>query len=242
MAIKVTPLKLDDYRRRVIMSLQGRQKEGKSHFSLTASKDLFYMNFDKISDEDVMPKFQGQMILPRDYWPESLTKEAGAKTWKVLDADFHDALSTDSIRTIVLDTFTELRNLALLSEYGKMTQLGNQFMYAGPHQKLRQLINDTYSTDKNVILIHKERKEYRNDSWTGDYEMMGFSETPFLVQANVRMSRRQDKDTGQQVFKCAVMDNSLNPDVIGVELEGEACNFPTLMTVIFPETSIEDWV
>ncbi len=238
--MKIKPLDVSAYRPRIIANVEGIQKHGKSHFSLTAPKGLLYMNLDKSSKEDILPKFQGQLIQPVDYWPADQTKDEGKLVWDQFQADFKDALKTQEIRTIVIDTNTELRNLVLLAMYGKISQLGNQFMYGGPHQELRNLINLIYPTDKNLILIHKERKEYKNDSWTGEYELSGFGEVPYLVQVNLRLLRERDTD-GIYHFKCKILDCSLDPNLIEMELTDELCNFPSLATAIFPNTKPEEW-
>jgi hypothetical protein len=248
MPIELKPLNIKaqqkkaGYRPRILCNVEGIQKHGKSHFSLTAPKWLWYMNFDKISDEDILPKFDGQNIVVSQYWPEDLTKEAGQVVWDKFLADWKEAKSNPDIRTIVVDTFTEVRNVCLQKSFGKVAQLGNSFMYGGPHQELRQLINEVYTTNKNLILVHKEKKLYTDGNWKGDYELQGFADTPFLVQTNLRLSRTQDKD-GRWHFNCTVLDCSIGqgPDLIGAELSDEACNFPTLATLIFPDTSIEDW-
>jgi hypothetical protein len=246
MTLKLQPLdmaaerKKSGYTPRIIANVQGIQKHGKTHFTLSAPKYLYYMNFDKSSEEDVMPKFDGQNIVKENYWPEDLTLEAGKVVWDRFVHNFGEALVTPEIRTIVIDTFTEVRNVALQKEYGKATQVGNKFLFGAPHQELRNLINRVYPTNKNLILVHKEKKEYVNDSWSGGYELQGFGDTPFLVQTNLHLTREKDKE-GLYHFKCTVLDCSINIDIIGAELTDESCNFPTLATLIFPDTELSDW-
>jgi hypothetical protein len=246
MTLELKPLNLQKerakkgYRPRLLVSLDGIQKHGKTHFSLTAPKYLFYLNFDKSSEEDVMARFDGQNIMLENYWPTDTSLEAGKVVWDRFEADFKDALATPEVRTIVIDTFTETRNVALQKTWGKTSQLGNKMMFSGPHQDLRALINQVYSTDKNLILVHKARKEYLNDAWSGGYELQGFGDTPFLVQTNLRMTREYDKEKVPH-FKATVLDCSINIDIIGAELTDESCNFPTLATLIFPETELAEW-
>jgi hypothetical protein len=162
--------------------------------------------------------------------------------WDRFKSDWNEARKDPEVKTIVVDTFTELRNVCLQKTYGKISQLGNQYLYGAPHQELRQLINDVYATHKNVLLIHKVKKEYKEGNWGGGYELQGFGDTPYLVQANIRMNRDADKE-GRYHFKCTILDCSIGqgPDLIGAELSDEACNFPTLATLIFPDTSVEEW-
>jgi hypothetical protein len=225
---------------RLILSLDGLAGSGKTTFALSAPKGIFYSNLDKSSAEDVLPKYDGQMILPKNYWHKVATQEEGARVWKEFESDFDDALSTDSVRTVVIDTFPEMRELLLLKYWGKMTQLGNKMMYAAPHQELKQLLNKIKMSNKNAVLIHSVGKVYENDSWNGEYEAEGFKGTPKEAQVIGKIKVELDKEKLPH-FKLSITKCSQSIDLLGADLTDESCNFPTLATLIFPDTELSDW-
>jgi len=246
--MEIKKLTLTGYTPRMVIAFPGLQKTGKSHFALTAPKGMFYANFDKQSREDVLPKFQGQFIRAEDYWITDYTDKVEAK--KLLDrfwADFHDALATAEVRSIVVDTTTELRRVILSSVWGKDNQLKG-YQYTPAHDKIRELVSHVNTSDKNVIFVHQMKKEYKaivtpkgEDSiWTGRYELAGFDGITYLSQVNMvsyRVAGSNPTEFGVRVVEC-----SLNREIEGLELEGEMSNFPTLASLVFPESDMEDWV
>jgi hypothetical protein len=101
------------------------------------------------------------------------------------------------------------------------------------------LMREGYSYDKNIILLHKLKKQYVNESFSGKYERAGFNNTGFLVQANLEVYR--DGLDGPFVLK--ILDCRQNSSIGGmeVELEDEFTGFPYLAQLVFPNTSEEDW-
>jgi hypothetical protein len=221
---------------RLIVNLEGREKEGKTHFALTAPKPLAYLNFDKSSAEDVMRKFREQQIFAKNYWPTSTDQASYQVIWEMFRRDY-DALLQSDVRTIVLDTGTEIYNISRMAEFGKLTQV-MPHQYARVNSVFRQLFNDAYTTEKNIVIVHKKKKEYIENDWTGKWERSGFSETGFLVQINVECRRdpQPPYDFVAQVLNC-----SLNGDLMGLELRNGMNSFPTLAQLAIPDSKPEDW-
>ena len=79
----------DDYvetPRRLVISVEGREKTGKSHFGLTAPGPIVYLNVD-IGTEGVVGKFQdkGKQVYLYDI---RIPREANANVWQTLWVDF----------------------------------------------------------------------------------------------------------------------------------------------------------
>lgn len=221
---------------RLLLNVEGREKEGKTHLSLTAPKPLAYANFDKSSVEDVLRKFKGMPILVKNYWPQNVDKAAYQVIWEMFLADYAALLQSD-VRTIVIDTGTELWNIARMAHFGKLTQVMAHH-YVEVNAKFRQLFNDAYTSSKNVVIVHKKKKEYLNSDWTGKYERAGFNEAGFLVQVNVECVR----DTKPPYDFCTrILNNSLNAALIDVELRGDMNNFKTIAMLSVPDSKSEDW-
>lgn len=262
-------------KRRIIMTLQKRQKHGGTHFALTAPGPIAYCNFDKESLEDVLPKFVGKkQIAPKNYWLnkqeiESASKQgvqdAATAVINAFEADFN-ALLQSNVRTIVLDTETEMNQYKRLAEFGKLTQV-MPHMYTVVNQWFRNLMDQVMYSDKNLILLERRKKEYVNDSWSGGYDRAGFSEAPFLVQLNANIERLDTPNAaGSFPFELTVLDSSQNALIKGLKLQSDPaapaawdaltgldaadkaltaqdkCNFPWLAVSVFPDTTLKDWV
>ena len=259
---------------RLILSVQKRQKHGGTHFALTAPAPIAYCNFDKDSAEDVLPKFAGRKhIVAKTYWLDVNVTSASkgdiqaAATAKVdeFQRDFEQLL-VSNVKTIILDTSTELYAYKRLADFGKLTQVMPHH-YGPVNQWFRTLLDGVSSTDKNIILLERRKKEYINDSWSGGYDRSGFSETPFLVQVNVKLERLQVASAnGVCPFELEVIDCSQNALVSGVRLQSDPsmpadwsiitgndgvdralmahdqASFPWLGVAVFPDTKLADWV
>jgi len=261
-------------KRRIIMTLQKREKNGGTHFALTAPGPIAYCNFDKASDEDVLPKFAGRKeIYAKNYWLDlevlgarkEQVQEAAQQVIDAFEADFK-ALLQSPVRSLIIDTATELYQYKRLAAFGKLTQVMPHH-YGPVNQWFRTLLDNVSSSDKNIILLERRKKEYINDAWSGDYARSGFSETPFLVQLNALIERAQVPDErGAYPFTMTVLDSSQNATIKGLQLRSDPssvadwsaltgndpvdrqltahdkCNFQWLGVSVFPNTTLKDWV
>ena len=225
--------------RRLIMAVSGREKQGKTHFALTAPDPIAYFDLD-IGTEGVVSRFLagGKEIYHNDYNYHSIkdVRKAGPvgigkyiEMWERLRADFIAVLDSQ-VRTVIVDTATEVWELLRLARLGKLSQV-MPHQYGPVNAEYRELLRLAYQSDKNVILLHKMKQEYVNDKRTGGYERAGFSDTGFMVQVNVRCWRRANGD-GQLMFGLSVDDCRQNADVAGLELEQPMCDWETLAGMI----------
>jgi len=219
---------------RIIISVSGLEKQGKTHFGFSAPGPIAYFSTD-IGDEGVVEKFMADKKIEI----MEIDREAQAdKEWKrFLDASNY-ALSGNDFRTIIYDTATELWELLRLARFGKLTQV-MPYQYGPVNKEYRDFIKSFYRHDKNVVLLHKMKAEYIADKRTGNYERAGFSDTGFLVQVNAQMWRYGVEDGGD--FVCSVRDCRQNPDIAGMDFEGMMCNFPMVAQMVLPDSDSEAW-
>lgn len=236
-------------KRRLIMAIDGTEKSGKSHFSLSAPSPVAVINFD-IGLDGVVQKWQSD----KDIWvqdvrfviadfrtmqAEAAAKEADRilqKVWKAYAAVLGEA------RTIVVDNATELWELVRLSHFGKLEQV-KPHHYVHPNNEYREFIRQAYDQDKtNLILLHKVKDEYVNNERTGLKKRAGFSDTGFLVQCNALCYRDPQEQSVPECFHMIVTDSRQNAELAGTDISGAELNFPFLATQIFPTTTEEDWV
>lgn len=213
--------------KRLIISIEGPEKSGKTHFALTAPPPIALIDFDT-GLEGVIHKFHNKEVYVSEYrLGLSLTPDAYLPTWEKVKKDYGMALSSKSIRTIIVDTATELWELCRLRHFGKLDKIMPHH-YSAPNAEYRELIRVAYNSNKNVILLHKVKSEYVNDRNTGKLIRAGFGDTGFLVQANLRTAR--DIENGFTVY---IRDCRQNPDLAGMDLLGGMNDFPTLVSLVF---------
>ena len=213
-------------KRRALLSICGREKQGKTHFALTAPGPIALIDMD-IGTEGVIEKFTDKEIYYLDFKPPE-DKVLAETDWERLVEGVTTVLEHDEIRTLIWDTATEGWELLRMARFGKLSQV-MPHQYGPVNAEWRRLIRKAYDSDVNLILLHKMKKKYVNDKWNGTYERSGFADIGFLAQCNAEVSR--DTETGE--FRCHVIDSRQNPDLANVDLEGPMCNFETLLDLVF---------
>jgi len=132
--------------------------------------------------------------------------------------------------TLVVDSETEQYALARLAHFGKLSQVPPN-RYDVCYTDLREIIRLVYETPKlNAVFIQK--MGIRFNSNPPEWEVRGFSDIPYLVQANIRVSRDDIRDKDGHVthqFHARVLDCRQNIAVAGVDLTGPMCSIEMLL-------------
>jgi hypothetical protein len=221
---------------RLIVSDDGHESTGKTNFALSAPGDIAFFNSDT-GIEGVIHKFSREKdIYPYDFCVPAIQEEA-KKELKNFTSAWKDIWASNSIRTIVVDTATDLWALFRITEFGRSSNVAH--LYTPLNAKFRRFLNVAYEhKDKNLLLIHKLKKQYKNDAFTGDWERSGFNEIGHYAQIVLKSYRDADDFTfHKQVYKCRQ-----NPELNGMDLEGDMLDFATVAQMVLPETDEEDWI
>lgn len=240
--------------RRLILSLDGLEKQGKNHFAFTAPGPIAVISLD-IGLDSVVQKFQDKKeIWVADYRaPVGLTgnkKKPTAEemqelanlcseTWAMICREYLEVLDGGA-RTVIVDTGSELWELLRMARFGKLTQVMPHH-YGPVNAEYREFIRTAYDrtidkgypVDVNLILLHKLKDEYKNDSSgkgqkTGEYKRSGMSDTGFLVQCNGVAWRDDEERKVPDCFHMTIQDCRQNAGLAGMDLQGTECDFPTL--------------
>ena len=167
--------------RRLVASVGGREKTGKTHVALTAPAPVILFNID-LGTEGVVGKFQegfdGQeakkvYVYDVRFQRNSTQTKDYAPLWLDLKAKLTSAWGLSG-GTVVMDTASEAHELSRLAAFGKLTQVMPHH-YGPVNAEWRELIRLAYDSKMNTILIHKMRPKYVNDVRTKEYEIKGFS-------------------------------------------------------------------
>lgn len=218
---------------RLVASVNGREKTGKTHFGLTAPGPIFFINID-IGTEGVLDKFQaeGKKIYIYDVRvPRTASKDYYVPMWENLKNVFQKVYQA-GVGSVVVDTDTEVYELARLAKFGKLTQVMPQH-YTEVNNEYREVLRLAYDSPMNSIFIHKMKSKYVNNVRTSEYEPSGFSDMEYQSQVNIIMYR-EDTEEGPE-FSAFIKDCRHNPNVNGELLSGEMCNFEFLLSLIHGE-------
>ena len=185
---------------RIILSIAGLEKQGKTHFALTAPGPIAMFSTD-IGEEGVVTKFTDD----KDVYIMSVARvdeddpEQAEDEYERFHKAYISMLRGNDVRTIILDTATEIWELLRMARFGKLTQV-MPYQYGPVNAEYRALIREAYNYDKNLILLHKMKAQYINDKRTGEWERAGFGDTGFLVQVNAQIYRYSPADGGEFLF------------------------------------------
>ena len=173
---------------RLVMTIRGAPSSGKTHFALTAPGPIAIFLLDAGGTEGVANKFSCKEIFTKTYLlpklPVALStadfeKKEGLealKIWNNLYSDFCGILESGEVRTVIVDTVSDVYDLIRMSFFlpklGKMKQI-MPTEYGVVYQRLAQLYKvaqeQTYS---NAIFIAKEKPLWVNNKRTEKTEIM----------------------------------------------------------------------
>ena len=224
---------------RIIMAVYGLEKQGKTHFALTAPGPIALLSSD-VGEEGVIEKFWDNKDI-QIFETEKLDEDQADKAdeaWLKFKAAFRGALRSTEVRTIIVDTETEVWELIRLARFGRLTQV-RPHHYGPVNAEFRSLIRESFEHDKNLILLQKMKAQYVNDKKTGQWERAGFSDLGFLVQVNAQVYR-DDVDEGGE-FNVYIDTCRQQPELAGELFSGDACNFPFVAMMVKPEADPSSW-
>src|SRR3990167_261596 len=130
---------------RLIVSVAGVEKSGKTHLALTAPGPIFYFDVDS-GTEGVVHKFQAEkqiIVYPVRYSLRD-TQSNYAKIYAPFLEEIRAAAKVGQ-GTIIFDTFTEVYELARLAHFGKLSQV-QPHQYGVAYTDLKEIIRLIYDS------------------------------------------------------------------------------------------------
>lgn len=224
--------------RRICMSVEGREKKGKTHLALTAPGPMVYFNLDdgldRVEPNVKFPDLDLRVInvpsVAKNGHPDMIADQA-LKVWETIRTQHINAL--DSARTVVYDSFTEMWEIIRLARFGKLTQVSPQH-YGTVNREFHEFIREFTQRTANLILLHKVMPEFENKV---NMERKGFSHIGFDVDDFVRVER---DETGQ--FYVEVIESGHNYALKGKVFKQPNNTFPDIAMAMFPNSTPLDWM
>jgi hypothetical protein len=233
---------------RLIIGSHSREKRGKTHFALTSPPPIGFVNIDR-GTEGVIEKFKDIPIVTKTFATKSRAALTGDdysieemnKDWDEMQASIRALLRSPFIRTVVVDTGSDLWEACRLAHFGtldaqEMKGKHITYKYGAPNREFKNIIDLMHESDKNCIITNKVKNEYVNDKRTGKKERAGFNDLGFMMQLNIEHLKDEEGDFGIRI------DSSRdNPEIDDEELWGPACCFYGLAKLALPGTKKADW-
>lgn len=234
-------------RRRRVVNVIGLPKTGKTHFACTTPGPIVYFNFDR-GEEGVLDKFvdgtlDSKEIVTKVYeMPKEIllriedNMDHYLTIWREFVNDYRAVLQNKDVRSIIIDTETELWEIMRMARLGKMAQV-MPTKYGPVNAEFECSLKGVLDTDKNLILIDKLVPEYVNDKPTGKLKRSGYSKLDFVAQDQIRLDR---EELSPDIVGTVVYSKK-NLEVIGRTFEGPLLTFPFIMADIHG-TDPEEWM
>lgn len=228
--------------RRLIMALRAFDKDGKTTFGLTVPKPVMYLNFDRKIEQVVLDNLgitESDIYIKEIRFDSRDAQDVCKKIWNSVEESIIWALEeSTSIRSIVADTETEMWELARMAEFGQVTEV-MPYRYTKLNAAYGSLLDKCDKYDKNIVLLRKMKKQYKNDKWNGKYEVSGFGKVKDKVQVNAEMYREEGQD-GKDVFTLEIINNGLVAGMNHQPFSGEMCSFPWVAAML-TGTTPDEW-
>lgn len=261
-----------EFEYKLTINSEGLERSGKTNFALTAPGPIGIIALDK-NTENIAIKAQkagkeimladfcdpdpkrnplAEFVLPVRAEPgkavkteQKASKGFYEKRWDAISGAIFDLINEKSIRSIVIDSGTQLWEDIRLARFGKLAQVAPR-EYGIVNQEMRELI---MAVKCNLIVTHKLGKQYKGNDWDGrSYEGKGWSDIAYACQITLRqncsMIRDEDSETPnakRPQFSANIMDCNQDANLRGMELADEDCSFQTLASLVYPDAPSELW-
>lgn len=189
--------------------------------------------------------------------------------WKVVVDEIRDVMKGDANpqpKSVAIDTGTELDTLNILSEFGrtdkispavrriKMGNVNNQFKglfraleRAGVHVAVTHRVRDRWETvtDETRGKHYGEEKDQRVPD---KFDRIGFKQienivnTEIIVKFDPTREGKLSSRFGMEVERCMIRPALVGRSYWGKDDGVRCASFPYLATLMYPQTTLEDWL
>lgn len=249
----------------------GQHRTGKNHWAFTAPGPIGCMPLDQnffytaekcakeMRKEIIWPKDAKEKLMRNPAYLVGKSKEEIRKIYqekmKWFDDQYYTLTENRDVRTIVIDTGTQLWDSILFRHFGRTDRDTDDPQARNINNLGRGPANAditdyvTAVEDKHLIVIHKSKQLWRGGApVNGKMEMAGYSGVTYLVNAVIEHAKDEEthedrcKKRGEcQCFEVRIEDSQANPMLNGEVLKGYECDFESLAMKVFPESDERDW-
>lgn len=236
----------DTVKQRLIVAIDGETGSGKNRLAFSFPDPIAFLSFDpnyaktlnearKTRKRILRASYSLPVIKPDGRNAEVVAGVAG-ELWDKVAVDFMGAIRDSKVQTIIVDTATELFELIKLAIYGKTVQVMQRDL-GHAYASYRQFIREAESSDKNLVLIHKMKDEYKQDKSTGNRIRAGYKDTAYSVTTEVLMEKDPSEPFPDR-YHAKIIKCHLRPEIEwdgngNGELTGELISFESLQAMVW---------
>lgn len=247
--------------RRLLIGCEGPADSGKTEFALSApgmgACICLDRGIDPIFDNPNPPKTRnpnfGFRIISSPLATAG-TQQEFMDAWKTYRTACYDSAFDPAVRVVVLDGDSDSWELQRLAAWGKVAQVPPH-LYTEVNAARRAFYAKLWDSGKIIIATNKIKKLYvpvideatgkpklGNDGkqvreWDGKtWERQGFDDQEYLWQIQLSHYYTDKGKFGIKITKCKA-----NPSLVGMTLEGDECNFESLVSVCYPNVPLKEW-
>jgi len=215
-------------KRRLILSVDGAEKTGKTHFCLSAPGPILYQDCDIGSEgmiERILDKRQDICHHKYEYVkdirkPKQTLKEVVYPIFYKFMDDYYKALDTSTrpggFRTIIWDNGADFWQMCLMAHLGKDVQV-QPAERTQANDVFKSLIRAALARNANLLITHPLVPDFENSSlWKRD---RAFNRIGNLVQAAIQCKKKRERD-GSKVFEYELTTCRHNTMLEGEVLDG----------------------
>lgn len=244
-----------DPKRIFLLEINGREKSGKTTMALNSPGPIAYFDIDRRGLYAVSrARTAGKEILYVDLpLPRNLhgkdapdVMKEHAAIWEKFIHNYQialDASMTGEIRTIVIDTATDLWEIKVLSHFGRTDKVMPRDRGI-PNSDFREMVRRARNYHANVIFIEKAKEKWENNEPSGKFERKGQPDLGFDVDCTTQTKIVTQKGK-QQKYALEVQLNGINGNLNGVTMTEEDWDsfgpFVWLASQTFEDSAPDDW-
>jgi hypothetical protein len=269
---------------RLNWSIFGETKTGKSSFALTGAQNpvvLFDLDkriegveaIDRLKEQDLLAVYPVNFpkVDPMSRRMDEAVKKAANVEWDKWLEHYDMCLKSSEIeggvRRIVIDTATELFDLRLMAEFGRLMGI-NPRDRGGANAEFMDVMRRPEKYNASVVWLHHAKDEWKTivddqgkekSMTTGNIKLDGFNKANSTVQVIAKTSYNdKEKDPRKRfevyIVRCGVnskLNNSkfTSMDWAVYEDERDKEGIPIInygplayiSSLIFPDTTLDDW-
>ena len=230
---------VNDFTPNIIVSIAGQPKSGKSHLALTFPDPIKVFSLD-IGLAPVLAKFKDKEIdvlqLPIPLIDTSKPSDYARPLWTQFQNEYEAAIEDGYYKTIVVDTFTALYEIARNSykeELGVSSLV--PWQYGEVYARMSGVVMRAILGGVNLVLTSYLRDRYVNDKNTGEPELDGWKKTESLVDLVLwtAYEKRTTAGKDRKVIVTSIKGNRYDVQLNDLELENT--DYEELMNLLMGE-------
>jgi hypothetical protein len=248
--------------KRLMIGTDGLSNTGKTEFILSAPGPGVVICLDRgleaMKDNPHPPKTRRNdyaFKIVQAPLASAATIESYREYWRSFYDIYKSALAIPEARTVAVDGDSDSWELQRLAEWGKLAGAGKSLSYAGVNAARRAMYARAYDSGKIVFATNKSNRCYKpiikpdgtyligsdgkpEREWDGKtYERQGFNDQDYLWQIQITHLYNDAKG----IWGIRLNRVKADPELVGLELWGDDCNFQTLVGTVYPQVSLSEW-